>query len=185
MIKSFGLYINNIIRSAFFWISIFTLLYALFDIFIEPYLPENYQKLPELPPYLVFALFVGMFFLAGMMAYHKLRISHLDDFYKFSPEANSDRIFRIFFNLYQDGKFNKESSTERRQKWDEDLVQRLDEFCRKEFKHIYFSNTGRRNHKFSPLKDSEYNNALQELEYLLNRDFNSFVITTALTMKAG
>ena len=185
MSKSLYLYIINIIKNVYFWISIFFFFYGLFDIFIEPSLPPDYQKLPEIWPYLSFLIFVIMFFIAGAVAYHKLRSTHLDDFYKFSPEANGDRIFRIFYRLYQDGKFNKDSSTERRQKWDEDLIKRLKEFCKNNFYHNYLSKTGRRNYKFSPLKDSEYNNALQELEHLLNRDFNSFVITTALNSQTG
>ena len=175
MLKSFGLFVASIFKSIYFWISLFCLFYTLSDIFIKPHVPEKYQRIADMPIHIGFILFVIMLFIAGVSAYHKLRMKRLEEFYKFSPEANGDRIFRIFYNLYKEGKFLKGSSTERRQKWDEDVLKEIKNYCQIEFEHIYLLNTGRRNYMFTSLEDENYDKALSNLKDFIDRDFNQFV----------
>lgn len=176
MLKSFGLFVVRIFKSIYFWISLIFLFYAIFDVFIKPYIPEKYQNLVvEMPIHLGFILFAIMIFIACFSAYHKLRMTRLEELYKYLPEANEDRIFRIFYKLYKEGCFLKNANTDRRQRWDIEVLKEIKNYCHIEFEHIYLLNTGRRNYEFTPLDDSNYDTALSHLKNFIDRDFDKFI----------
>lgn len=175
MWKSIKLFFKGIFKSVYFWISLVCLLYAIYDIFIKHLLPTKYQKDIYMLPQLGLILFAIMIMLAGVTTYHKLRTTRLHELYEYLPEANKDRIFKIFYELYKEGEFLKNANTERRQNWDEEVLKEIKNHCLIEFEHIYLLNTGRRNYEFTPLEDGNYDKALSELKDFLDRDFNLFV----------
>ncbi len=175
MWKSIKLFFKGILKSIYFWISLVCLLYAVYDLFIKQLLPLPYQKDINISAELGVILFAVMIILAGISTYHNLRMKRLDELYIYLPEANKDRIFRIFYELHKQGEFLKNANTERRQRWDEDVLKEMKNYCRIEFEHIYLLNTGRRNYKVTPLEDANYDKALSELKDFLDRDFNQFV----------
>ena len=175
MWKSICLFLCGVIRSAISWLSLPLFFVSAYGFFIKPLLPEEYQREYYMPTLLMFLSGIICLFFAGATAYHKLRMAKLAEFYEFSPEANGDRIFRIFYSLYKEGKFLKGSSVERRQKWDEDVLKEIKNYCRIEFEHIYLLNTGRRNYAFTPLEDENYDKALSNLKDFIDRDFDQFI----------
>ncbi len=168
MWTSFRLFLIDVIKNGFFWLSVLIDIYALF---INPLLPRKYY-MPTLG--IILFGFIILFF-AGLSSYHKLRMESLEKFVKFFPEAHKDKIFRIFYKLYQEGVFYKKTTTKQRQKWDEDILIEIDKYCRIEFKNNYLSSTGRRNWEFTPLTDNNYDKALSALKYFIDRDFDCWI----------
>lgn len=176
MWESIKLFFIGILKSIYFWISLVCFLYAVYDLFIKQLLPLKYQMNTYISAQLSLILFTIMMILAGVSTYHKLRMARLDELYKYLPEANKDRIFRIFYRLYKEGEVLKKANTERRQNWDEALLKEIKNYCRIEFEHIYLLNTGRRNCEVTKLEDDNYDKALLELKNLLDRDFNTYIL---------
>ena len=177
MWNSFRLFLGDVIKNWKSWISFIFFLISFYGFFINPLLPEEYQKKYYMPPWIMFLCALVFIAFAGVNAYHRLRMERLEEFYKFSPEAYKDKIFRIFYNLYQEGIFLKDANTERRQKWDEETLKLLKKYCEKEFENIYLLNTGRRNLDFTPLEDNNYDKALSILIHFIDKDFDTFIKT--------
>ena len=119
-------------------------------------------------------IFIFLIFLAGVNSYHKLRIARGNDLYSFYPEAKRAEIFRLFYELHKQGKFEQDSSLERRQKWDADVFKEIKIYCTKVFEWRYLQHTGRRNQQFAPLHDDDYGKALSEIKSLLD-NFDSYI----------
>lgn len=100
----------------------------------------------------------------------------MKDFFRYVPEANLDRIFRIFFDLYKEGEFLKAATTERRQKWDEEVVKALMDSCGDLAKNNYLLNTGRRWGVHDPLMDTNYDKAVSIIrDIVFSNDFRGKV----------
>ena len=175
MLKSIWLYSRMLVTNLFLWLSIVLFFLSAYDIFIKPLLPVKYQMETNIPTFILYIFAIGCLFIAGATAYHKLRIARLEELYKYLPEANKDKIFRIFYELYKEGCFLKNANTDRRQRWDVDVLKEIKNYCHVEFEHIYLLNTGRRNYEFVPLDDLNYDTALSHLKSFIDRDFNQFV----------
>jgi hypothetical protein len=91
------------------------------------------------------------------------------------PEANRDRIFKIFYDLCKEGEFLKDAGTERRQRWDEEVLKQIKENCEETFMSIYLMNTRRNVGPLSPVDDEYYDTALTIIKGLLGDNFNRFV----------
>ncbi len=92
----------------------------------------------------------------------ELKEKRKEELYEFLPEANKDRIYRKLSCLCEDGRFLRDSGTERRQGWDEDVLNFMDKYCSGSIKENYLRYTERRwgMEGFHPLSDDKYNNAL-------------------------
>ncbi len=175
MRESIRFFFSGLFKRAYWGILfIFLDLFDLYDRFIKPLLPSKWQGI-NMPIGWGILLFFLVILWAALMTYHDLRKTKMSEFLKYAPEYNKDRIFRIFYELLKEGKFLKNANTERRQQWDEKVLIEISKHCRVEFNHIYLLNTRRRNQQITPLEDSNYDKALQEIENLINRDFNLFV----------
>ncbi len=170
MWDSTKLFFKGIFKSIYFWISLICLFYAVYDIFIKPLLPPEYQKDIYPPAQLGLILFAFLVILAGITPYHKLRMARLAELYKYEPEANKNRIF---YRLLKDGQLLKNANTERRKQWDEEVFKEINNYCISEFKNNYLLETGRRYNSFAPLEDDKYDKAIEFIEFFLDKDFNS------------
>jgi hypothetical protein len=81
----------------------------------------------------------------------ELREAKRSELYAYVPEANIDRIFRIFFNLYKEGKFLQERNPGGMQKWDEEVIKTLMDYCG-DYKNNYLINTRRAWGRHDPLQ---------------------------------
>ena len=173
MWKSIKLLFKGLIQSVFFYLSLSSLI---FEILIKPYMPENYQRIWSMPMYIGFILFFIMFFIAVINVYHKLRMTKRDELYKVLPEANKDRILRIFYDLCRKGKSLKGSNIDRKQEWDENVIMAIKEHCAKQFLRIYLLDTDRpMDGKIPSLEERYYDDALSSLKYFIDNNFDQFV----------
>lgn len=173
---SFKLFLIGFIKRFYFWIpTIFLEPIDLYNQYIKQLLPNGYQYDIKIPAKLGLILFILMIVGAVTSTYHELRTTRLNDFYKFSPEATKDKIFRIFYELYKEGTFLRDANTERRQKWDEIVLLKMKDHCKIEFKNLYLLNTGRENYVITPLEDKDYDKALDQIKDFIDRDFDIFV----------
>src|SRR4030042_5688972 len=109
MRNSFKLFLKELLTSIY---SLISLLLFLFDYFAKPFLPENIKGYVSFD--LILITIIILIILAGISAFQKLRMARLNELYKYLPEANKDRIFRIFYELYKEGEFLKQHSVTRR-----------------------------------------------------------------------
>ena len=184
MRESIHLFLVGLLKRAYYWVP---------PIFLDPFDVYNrYLKHVfhtgdiEMPSKWGLIAFVIMIFWAAIMTYHELRKTtkstydelrkaRLDELYKYLPEANKDKIFRIFYELLKEGRFLKNANTVRRQEWDERVIKEIKNYCSQEFENIYFLNTGRRNQRITPLEDINYDKALYEIEKLIDVQFDWFI----------
>jgi len=169
--KSFKLFLEGLCKSIFFWISLIFILYPI----IKEFLPQEYQRSLKLSHIWALIIFLFLIIIAGFTTYHKLRMVRLNEFYKFSPEANKDRIFRIFYELHKQGEFEKKANIERMQKWDEKVLLEIKKHCHKEFEWLYLDHTGRRSQEYTPITENYYDSALEKIKKLLDKDFDLFI----------
>ena len=174
MWESIRFFFKAIIRKA--WIGILFIFLDLADIYnlIEPSLPTKWRDI-TMPDGWGFALFSLIILWAAFMAYHDLRKKKMDEFLKYAPEFRRDRIFRIFYELLKEGKFLKNANTDRRQRWDEEVLKTIADYCNQTFKDLYLLNTMRRNSIVTPLEDIHFEKALREIEKLIDHDFSRFI----------
>jgi len=173
MWNSFKVFFREFFSQIYWWVS---LVLFLSDYFIKPYLPEKIKKFIDLIPMnLISLIIICLILLGSMSAYHKLRMKRLEEIYKYLPEANRDRIFRIFYRLYKEGEFLKDAGTERRQAWDEQALKELRNYCTEGYISIYLRNTNRRFEIFTPLDDKYYDTALAHIKRILDERLESFV----------
>ena len=170
MRNSFKLFLKELLTSIY---SLISLLLFLFDYFAKPFLPKKIKGYISLD--LILITIIILIILAGISAFHKLRMARLNELYKYLPEANKDRIFRIFYELYKEGEFLKQASVERRQTWDEEALKELRNYCTEGFISIYLRNTNRRFEIFIPLDDKYYDTALANIKRLLDENLDHFV----------
>ncbi len=166
MRDSFKLFLKELLISVY---SLISLLLFLFDYFAKPFLPEKIKVYISLD--LILMMVMILIILGGMSAFHKLRIARLNELYRYLPEANKDRMFRMFSQLYKEGEFLEGTSIERRQKWDEQVLRAIKDNCQDDLGNLYLLNTGRRYQEFSPLQDENYKTALEYVKRLLNSQF--------------
>ncbi len=179
MSNSFKLFFKELFSGIYWWIS---LLLFLSDYFFKPYLLEKIKSYLGkgvikyiMSRELIFIIIIVLLFIATFRAYHRLRMVRLNELYRYLPEANRDRIFKIFYDLVEDGEFLKNAGTERRQKWDEEVLKQIKENCDGGFVFRYLVNTNRRGGVFSPLDDKDYDIALTIIKDLLRDNFNLHV----------
>src|SRR5208283_4419986 len=114
MWESTKLFFKGLLKRAYFWIPpIFLDPFDLYRVYIRPLLPREYQRDIIIPSEWALIAFMLMILFASIMTYHELRKSRLNELYTYLPKANKDRIFRIFYELIKDGRFEKDSCTER------------------------------------------------------------------------
>lgn len=171
MWNSFKLFIKELFTGIYWWAS---LLLFLSDYFVKPYLPDEIKE--YMSTELVLIIIIILILIASFTAYHKVNMMKLHDLYKYRPEANKDRIFRIFYELYRQGQFLKESCTERRQKWDEEVLRNIKDYCNTTCEDMYILNTNRRVGISTPLDDKYYEKALEYIKnQFLDEDFDLLI----------
>jgi hypothetical protein len=173
--ESITLLFKELSKRIFFWVAFIFLLLAIYKSTIKQHLSPEYQK--EIHMSVELALIIAIFsiLLASIRTYHKLRIKKINELYEYSDEVRKNKIFRIFYDLYKDGKLERNADTKRRQKWDENLLVEIKKHCKKEFLWLYLDYTGRRNQTDTPILDDDFDKALCKLEDFLEKDFNIFV----------
>lgn len=173
MCNSFKLFIKELFSGIYSWAS---LLLFLLEYVVKHWLPETIKKYIDiLPMELVLVIIIILILIAAFKAYHMLSIMKLDELYRYRPEANKDRIFRIFYELYKEGEFLRQTPIERRQAWDERVLRAMKDNCESEFQNIYLLNTGRRYQNISPLQDKDYETALERIKELLDQQFHLII----------
>ena len=181
MWESVKFFINSFIKKA--WIGIllvFLDLFDLFDRFFKPLLPPGWRDINV--PGIWNLLFVLILFWAAFSTYHDLRKKKMEEFLDYAPEFKRDRIFRIFYKLYREGEFLKNANTERRQKWDEEILVQITTNCTPAFRMNYLLATKRRPFRVNdmkdvePLQDKDFDAALSEIKQYLDNHFNIYTI---------
>jgi hypothetical protein len=106
----------------------------------------------------------------------ELREARRQELYAYVPEANRNRIFRIFFNLYKDGEFLKNADTVRRQQWDDEVIRTLMDYCGDTTKNNYLLHTHRRWGENDPLLDVNYDMAVSKIkEMVFSNNFSGYI----------
>jgi len=175
MQKSLLLFFKVVVRRSYIGIIIIFLdLFDLINLFIKPVLPTKWRDI-TMPNGWGFILFGLIVLWAAFMAFHDLRKTRMEEFLKYAPEFQRDKIFRKFYELLKEGKFLKSANTDRRQRWDEEVLKTIINYCNQTFKDLYLLNTMRQNSVVTPLEDVHFDKALQEIEKLIDRDFDRFI----------
>jgi len=127
--------------------------------------------------YIIILLF--SIILASFIEFHKLRSKRINELYDFIPEAKGGKIFRDIYELYKLGKVLKDTNTERRQKWDEDVIRGISKYFKANCLNNYLISTGRMfaPPRYTPLDDNKYNDAVLYVKELLDNDssFNNYL----------
>lgn len=166
---------KDMFSGLYFWVSFILVLFAIYDYFLRDKLPKEYQRYIKIPVEVILVLLMLVIILGAIKAYHKLRMTRWEELYKYLPEANKDRVFRVFYELHKEGEFLKQASVERRQRWDEQVLKEIRNYCKEEFISLYLLNTNRRFGLFTPLDDKYYDIALDHIKRILDQDFDLFV----------
>ena len=177
MVVSIEIFLKAIYKKAYIWISI--ILCGLPTLFLPLYkqlLPQSWQEHSMIIVFTSIIIFLIILLFASFRAFHELRIKRMQELYRFTPEANKGRVFRDLYKLYQEGEFLKQAGTERRQKWDEEILKILTEHFTKACNMNYWLSTRRGVNAGSivPLDDNKYNVAVLYIEKLLKIDFDTY-----------
>ena len=118
--------------------------------------------------YIIILLII--FIIASFWEFHKLRITRLKELYEYVPEVKREKIFRIFYKLYQEGEFKKD--TRQRQQWDEDVFEEMQKNCNEFCRNNYLTSTWRQWGNFSLLKDDQYDLAMKYIKNMLDNNLD-------------
>lgn len=175
--ESFKMFFKCIICKSYVWLPAVALTpCALYNSFIKPLLPDPYQWEMRIPSEYIFLILFLVFCVAAVQCYHELRMKRLDELYRYMPEAIKDKVLRIFYQLYLYGELLKTSSTERKQKWDDDVFREINNYCTDSFKNNYLLGTGRRYGKFAAIEDVHYGEAVSIIKcFIEESDFARFL----------
>ena len=183
--KSFKVFFITSIKTVYGWISFIFGLLSLVLPFINIPLPTKYQGCDMSIILMIIAwLFV---FIAALKVFHdermkwvsdynELKDKRINDVYAFMPEALKGKVFKELYELYIQGEFEKNSSEEKRKKWDEEVISFLDKHFQSICKNNYLLATGRAfaPPRIIPINDNRYNNAVSNIKDLLDNDFNTY-----------
>jgi hypothetical protein len=174
MFGSIRLFFKDFFKSLYSWIGVIVTLYFYADYTILKFEWE-FKKMPLW----IFPIIGIIFIMIGSIeTYHKLRKARLEELYRFLPEANRDRVFRIFFNLYKEGMGLKDigpSGVERKQDWDREVLLLMKEYLEDYSRNNYLIATKRRYGESLPLplKEENCNDAVSEIyDIVFAYDFN-------------
>ena len=99
----------------------------------------------------------------------------MEEFLEYAPEYKRHKIFRKFYEHYREGELLRDANTERRQKWDEDVLKDITSDCISTFRTNYLINTRRDINNVTPLQDENYEKALNQVKQFLDNMFKWYV----------
>lgn len=149
---------------------------ALFFSFFKSQLPIEWQKYTMTIVLSMIIVLLIIILSASFQAFHELRMKRRNELYEFVPEAKKEHVHKIIYDLFEEGKFLRDSCTERRQRWDEEVIVELKKHFTNNFVNNYLLSTGRMYAppRYLPLDDKRYDIALSNIKGLLDKDFNTY-----------
>jgi len=165
--QSFRLLYVAVFKRAYIWIGA---IICGIPAYVYPLLPTNAQVFTmNLLLYLI-PLFLLIVIIACGFEFHKLRVTEIKKLYNYSPEVKSEHVFKVLYDLIKDGQSEKDATVERCQIWDERVIATLKEYFKISCLNNYLMATCRiiDPPKYFPMRDENYNKALEYLDKLLN-----------------
>lgn len=79
------------------------------------------------------------------MVFHRFwnRKTTMDYFYRSNPDAQAEKVYKLFYDLYKEGLGNGNASSDRYQEWDVKCMNLLMEYCTHDAIRTYLASTGR------------------------------------------